>query len=97
LGLDAPSLTLVPPPEPKGRRCRLPSDFVLTDALREAATKRGMSRSALDREFQSFRDYHEAKGSTMLDWPAAWRNWAGNHVRFNGGRRAAPDGEVIYR
>jgi hypothetical protein len=56
VGLDAAPLTLVPAPAPqaeKGRRRRLPSDFVLTDALREAATKRGMSRSALDREFQS--------------------------------------------
>lgn len=99
LGLDAPQLALVPaaePPAEKGRRRRLPSDFVLTDALREAATKRGMARNVMDREFAQFCDYHQSKGSTMLDWPAAWRNWAGNHVRFNG-RRAAPDGEVIYR
>jgi hypothetical protein len=97
LGLDAPSLTLVPPPEPKGRRCRLPSDFVLTDALRDAAADRGMSRTVMDREFKAFCDYHASKASLMASWDAAWRTWAGNHVKFNGGRRAAPDGEVIYR
>jgi hypothetical protein len=29
-------------------------------------------------EAQKFRDYHVSKGSTMADWPAAWRTWWGN-------------------
>jgi hypothetical protein len=29
-------------------------------------------------EAQKFRDHHVSKGSTMADWPAAWRTWWGN-------------------
>lgn len=33
-------------------------------------------------EFEQFRDYHRAKGSTMKDWDAAWRTWVRNSVKF---------------
>ena len=29
-------------------------------------------------ELAKFRNYHEAKGSVMADWQAAWRTWVGN-------------------
>lgn len=32
----------------------------------------------VSQEAQKFRDYHVSKGSTMADWPAAWRTWWGN-------------------
>lgn len=32
----------------------------------------------------SFRDYHLAHGSLMASWPAAWRTWCRNQVKFSG-------------
>lgn len=92
-------LTLVPPAPKaeKGRRCRLPSDFILTDALRDYAASKGMPRNVVDREFDRFRNHHTAHGSVMASWPAAWRTWVGNFPQFNGGRRAASAEEMTYR
>lgn len=45
-------------------------------------------------ETEKFMDYHRAKGSTMKDWAAAWRNWMRNSVTYrkpsNGNGRASP-------
>lgn len=41
------------------------------------------------READRFRDHHSAKGSTFVDWDAAFRTWLGNAERFargNGSR-----------
>lgn len=43
-------------------------------------------KTALDidwsREFEKFRDYHQAKGSKFVDWKAAWRNWSTKAVEY---------------
>ena len=36
--------------------------------------------------FEQFRDHHQARGTTMADWGAAWRTWVRNEVKFNRGR-----------
>ena len=60
---------------PAARGSRIPDDF---PAEPEFAWCRG-SRPELDppRVGQVFRDFHLARGSTMKDWPAAWRTWVG--------------------
>mgnify|MGYP000491035585 CR=1 FL=1 len=63
---------------PKRKR-RIPSDFLPNEAGIEFANERGVS---VQSELQKFTDYHTAKGSTMLDWQAAWRTWVGNAKAF---------------
>lgn len=38
---------------------------------------------------EKFRDYHAAKGSTMVNWDAAWRTWCRNEIEF-AKRRGGP-------
>ena len=33
-------------------------------------------------ELESFRNHHQAKGSTFKDWQAAWRTWCDKAVEF---------------
>lgn len=79
-------------PDKRRRRAQLPKDFELTVVRVAAATARGLPNSAVETEFEKFRDFHQAKGSTMLDWDAAWRTWIGNYR----GPKAVkpPDGEI---
>ena len=60
---------------PKRRRQQLPEGFTPNEAGISAAQKKGIS---VPQELEKFRNYHQAKGSVMLDWQAAWRTWVGN-------------------
>lgn len=77
------------PPPPKPRiRTQLNPALALTEKGRAFARERGFDDREADSLFQRFRDHHLAKGSTMVDWGAAWRTWVNNEVKFNGaGRR----------
>lgn len=61
------------------QRQMLPEDFDLSSSSWVFAQERGVDVVV---ELQAFKDYHTAKGSTMLDWQAAWRAWCGNAVKF---------------
>ncbi|RUS66536.1 hypothetical protein CUZ56_01816 [Saezia sanguinis] len=61
------------------QRQMLPEDFDLSSSSWAFAQERGVDVVV---ELQAFKDYHTAKGSTMLDWQAAWRAWCGNAVKF---------------
>jgi uncharacterized protein YdaU (DUF1376 family) len=37
-----------------------------------------------EEQAEHFRDHHRSRGSTMADWPAAWRTWTRNALKFNG-------------
>lgn len=71
--------------EPKGsllaanRRTRLPIDFLPSESGTEYAVQRGID---IERELSSFRNHHGAKGSTMVDWQAAWRTWVDKAVLY---------------
>jgi hypothetical protein len=39
-------------------------------------------RVSLAVELESFRNHHQAKGSTFKDWQAAWRTWCDMAVEF---------------
>ena len=36
-------------------------------------------------EIAKFRDHHHQHGKSMADWPAAWRTWSRNAIKFNNG------------
>lgn len=69
----------------KGARSRLPAGFALDADGVAYAVARGVDHSL---EFDAFVNYHQSKGTVMLDWRAAWRAWVGNAVRY--GRPAKP-------
>lgn len=74
--------------EPSGRAraknaTAVPDSFVVTTELYEwAIASLGLQRGVVDQETDKFLDYHRAKGSTMKDWVAAWRNWMRNSLTF---------------
>lgn len=74
-----------------GKRAKaLPArDDWLTDGLRKWAE--GQISSPIDSIADQFTDYHTAKGSTMKDWAAAFRNWVRREPQF-AGRRNEPKG-----
>lgn len=61
------------------RRHRLPDEFYPNET---GIQKTADARLSLDGELDRFRDYHRSKGSTMLDWQAAFRTWVSNAVKF---------------
>ena len=64
---------------PQKRRSRLSRDFVLEEADRVFAAVQGVDAGV---ELEAFRSHHEARGSLMLDWHAAWRAWCVNSAKF---------------
>lgn len=72
-------------------RTRLPQDWrhlnePPNDQHRHAL-QQGLSDTTAVREWQKFVNHHVAKGSTMANWPAAWRTWVDNVPSFNRGAR----------
>lgn len=61
------------------RRTRLPENFYPDETGITALAATGLSLAV---ELEKFRNHHKAKGSTMLDWQAAWRTWVGNAPQF---------------
>ena len=57
---------------------RLPTDWVLSQALGEWALAEGLTRERIRQEADKFRDYWISKpgaAGRKSDWPATWRNW----------------------
>jgi len=57
------------------RRTRIDPNFLPNETGLNAAQAKALR---VEIELPKFRDYHLAKGSTMVDWQAAWRTWVGN-------------------
>ena len=82
--LKTPSKDINPTNQSRPKRKRqLPKDFELTDELIAYAKTQGINGRVQD-VFDHFCDHHRAKGSTMLDWTAAWRTWCRNDKKFRG-------------
>jgi hypothetical protein len=66
-----------PTPESSDKRkTPLPANWAPTPEQRQWVVERYVaSESQIDRQAEKFADYHRQKGSLMVDWPAAWRNW----------------------
>jgi uncharacterized protein YdaU (DUF1376 family) len=73
----------------RGRK--LPADWTPTDQHRELAGSLAVDMAG---ELQQFIDHHRARGSTMLDWDAAFRTWLRNAAKFagKGGRKGSASG-----
>lgn len=63
-----------------GRAIALPPDFDLNPERLAFAEKKGVRDPYA--ELEAFRAYHEARGSTMKNWDAAWRTWCINSLKF---------------
>jgi hypothetical protein len=61
-----------------------PDDFTLLQERIDEAMRVGADPAW---EWGKFRDYHQAKGSRFVAWPAAWRTWLRNAVDFEQRRR----------
>lgn len=72
----------------KTKRSSFPEQWEPGEAEREAATKVGMNATQRRDAWAQFRHHHEAKGSTMANWSAAWRYWCGNWRGFTLGAPA---------
>ena len=84
-----------PPPPTKAKRAsRLPLDWTPDPAdTRRLGSELHLSPEVIQAEQAKFADYWAAaagKGSTKMDWKAAWRGWLRRSVEFrgpvNGGR-----------
>ena len=64
----------------KKRASEMPLSFELSKAMRAYAESKGVSE--IDDVFEGFCSYHRAKGSTFVDWSAAWQTWVRNHLKF---------------
>lgn len=73
-------------PKPAKKRCTLPEIFPMTARHKRYAAERGIGTERADDIFDNFKSHHTAKGSTMIDWDAAWQTWVGNEVKFSAAR-----------
>ena len=77
-------------PKSGARGSRIPSNWTPTPKDYAFASSEGMTREEINREADKFRDHWTAasgKGSTKLDWQAAWRNWIRSDFRKPSGSR----------
>lgn len=79
------------PPSKQGRKKPIPEGFSLSPKMADFARGKlpGISEAELQNLFERFCDYHRAKGSTFVDWVAAWQNWVRNEVSFRSKRPGA--------
>lgn len=73
-----------PSPKPATRATSAPDTFPVTAAMGAWARERGITVN-LAMETEQFLDFHRAKGSKFKDWPAAWRTWMRNTLKFAAG------------
>lgn len=74
-------------PKPAKRATQIPVNFYPDETGVGYAEER---RLTLAVEMQSFRNHHQAKGSTFKDWQAAWRTWCDKAVEFGRAVNTAP-------
>jgi hypothetical protein len=64
----------------KRRKQRLPDDFTPNPQHAQYAAENGIDGPM---QLVKFRDYHQAKGTTMIDWDAAFRTWLRNSLNYD--------------
>ncbi len=70
----------IPPLRGKQKKT-FPSDFSVSEKIKSWADEKGLPDPGS--QLEAFRDYHESKGSKMLDWEAAFRTWLRNTKKFD--------------
>jgi DNA-binding Lrp family transcriptional regulator len=84
------------PPSPTSlarppRGCRLPPDWVPSEADAEFATGLGLRPGAIAAQFRDYWHAKTGKDATKLDWSATWRGWCRREAeRAPNGQRAPP-------
>ncbi len=73
--------------KPAKRATQIPADFYPNETGVGYAEERRVNLAV---EMESFRNYHQAKGSTFKDWQAAWRTWCDKAVEFGRTVNTAP-------
>jgi|TARA_Y100000296_G_C5072540_1_gene205667 hypothetical protein len=69
----------------KKQRTSFPDDFVVSGRILQLSQHNEWPDPVV--ELDAFRDYHSSRGSTFLDWEAAFRTWLRNGKRINGNRK----------
>lgn len=80
------------------RKTLFPENFEITTEMSLWASAHQIEIA--EKELESFRDYHTAKGNRFIDWNAAFRTWLRNSKRFeanNGNRSQQTEGELSER
>lgn len=78
------------PPRHKART-QLPDGFP-DQPLKDAAKGFWATRKRMDlvgdieSQVEQFRDHHFGKGTLAADWPATWRTWMRNALKYNAGK-----------
>lgn len=90
-GANAPELTK--PKRNAKRACQLPDDWEPLPEAKAPLALIGMTPEEIIAEVDKFRDYHRAKGSTMKDWNAAYRNWVRNAMQYRASRPQPRQGQ----
>lgn len=67
------------------RRRQLPHDFILSENLLQFAKKHGINGNRINDVFEHFKEHHQSRGTTMLDWDKAFMTWVRNDKKFNKG------------
>lgn len=77
---------VLPFPEPnrKKRPTIAPKDFSVSEEMFDWAVAQGLPEARIRPETEQFLDRNRSKGTTYLDWTAAWRTWIRNAVKFSG-------------
>jgi hypothetical protein len=60
----------------------VPANFEVTEAMFDWAVAEGLNPNRIRTETEQFLDRNKASGKSYLDWPAAWRTWIRNSVKF---------------
>lgn len=82
-----------PAPKPPKRASQIQIDFYPDEVGIGYAEQRRISLAV---ELESFRNHHQAKGSTFKDWQAAWRTWCDKAVEFGRTGNTKKPAESFY-
>jgi hypothetical protein len=74
---------VTPPKEKQTRRTQVDPGFGPDAKGIAFATARGWDAGRIEFETERFVAHHEKVGSLMASWPAAWRTWVLNGVKFD--------------
>lgn len=66
-----------PKRRPRKRATSAPDIFPITDSMRRYVAEHHIPSDVASTETDRFLNWHRAKGSTFIDWTAAWRTWMG--------------------
>lgn len=60
----------------------IPSDFILTNDMRNYATKNFIPKEYVDITFEDFKLYYQSKAILNSDWEAVWKRWVLNNNKY---------------